>query len=72
MKRQHESILNEWVQKQPGSQHEIAKKLGIRLGTLKAWLCQGFVPKASMQRIAQKINCSGSDLIHEYYTRRGV
>jgi len=70
MKRQHDSILNNWVKDQPGTQKEIASSLGIKTGTLIAWLHKGFVPKAAMQRIADKINCSGSDLISEYYSRR--
>jgi len=70
MKRQHDSILNQWVKDQPGTQKEIAETLGLTPGTLIAWLHKGYVPKAAMQQIAEKINCSGSDLISEYYSRR--
>ena len=72
MKRQRDSVLNQWVKSQPDDQQAVAKRLGVKPGTLFAWLFRGFVPLKQIRKVAKATKIPKATYIAEYLNRKGA
>lgn len=72
MKREHDSLLNDWVRNQPLCMKEVADLLGVKYATMYKWLKQGYVPRKNAKAIAAIIKKPVHSLIYEYNYMRGL